>query len=599
MTTPLPPLTEIQLTLVNDVDTAGDFMRWLGERHAGIVAFDTETSGLRPEREVLRLVQIGDAVHGWAIPWQLWGGVAVEALTKYDGELAAHNSSFDARFLQLHAGWYAPWDRLHDTMTMSHLDSPTRPKGLKPLAARLVDRNATAGQQALHEVMTAQQWTWATVPVDLPEYWVYGALDPVLTSRVHSKLAPSVLSTYREAYELEMSALRVLTKMMLKGARIDPAYCEQKVTHLRQWAGTARDWLRQEYQLKNATSNVQIIDALQRTGVTLTACTKGEDCVDPCPYGHQRSVDKHVLEPLALAGHPVAKYVVAVRQAEKLCGSYLEHFLAWADDAGRVHPNINALGTKTSRMSITEPALQTLPRRDPTVRNAIVPSDGHVIVACDSDQIEARLMAHFSQDAGLIAAFAAEGDFFCSVAGEIWHSKISKADPRRQLTKNTVYGKQYGAGVDKMAKTAGVPFEQMEPVVKSFDARFPGVANFMRAVERVASQRYRDEGEAYVTSPTGRRFVAEDPQKLYVLVNYLLQGHAAEVLKHSIIEADSLGLGDYLELPVHDELVADVPAESAEEAIRLLERAMTKTSGYAVPLTASAELFPERWGPKS
>ena len=84
-------LEHVELELVNSVDLAAEFMRWLGERRT-VLGFDTETGGLDPEREPLRLVQFGDADKGWAIPWERWGGVALEALTKYEGPLVAHTT---------------------------------------------------------------------------------------------------------------------------------------------------------------------------------------------------------------------------------------------------------------------------------------------------------------------------------------------------------------------------------------------------------------------------------------------------------------------------------------------------------------------------
>lgn len=589
MTVTESPLSEIQLTLVNSVEEAGRFMSWLGERRP-ILGVDTETGGFSPTRERLRLVQIGDGQHGWSIPWERWGGVAEEALGAYEGPIVMHNAPFDTRFLHLHMGWDIPWDRVHDTMTMAHLADPTRPKGLKPLAARLIDRRAVAGEGALKKAMSDHKWTWDSVPIDLPEYWVYAALDPLLTCRIYEKLSPTVLTTYREAYELEMGALAVCTRMMLKGVRIDPEYCTAKAAELRAWTRGARAYLRDGYDLRNATSNKQIAAALQRSGVELTKVTKEGDW----------AVDKEVLEPLIAERHPIAVYVDAIRKADKICGTYLEKLVRLMDPDGRVRAQIHPLGAITGRMSISDPSLQNLPRKDAIVRTGFVADPGNRLVTCDADQIEARLMAHFSGDPGMIEAFTSteQEDFFCALASQIWGEPVEKGDPRRQLTKGVTYGKQYGAGIERMAITARVAYAQMEPVVRSFDARFPGVTDFMHAIERVAKERRETEGEPYIISPYGRRFIVTDKDKIYPLVNYYLQGHAAEVLKRGACDLDAAGLGEYLELPVHDEFVADVPAEDAEDVAKTMESVLTDRTGYRVPLTWSADVLEGAWGGK-
>lgn len=579
------PLANVKLELVDSIDQAMALKRWLGDRRRDVLGVDTESSGLKPERDVLRMVQVGDLETGWAIPWDLWGGVAMEILNSYTGPMVLHNASFDMRFLQTHAAYMPPWERIHDTMTMAHLIDPARPKGLKPLADRLVDPRATAGQALLNKAMSDNDWTWATVPTDNPYYWVYAALDPVLTCHVREKLWPTIMNVGSErAYDLEMGAVRVCANMMLRGVRIDKAYCVRKAASLRDWSAQARKWLKDSYGITNATSNAQILKCLQDQGIEFTKLT---------PKGAY-AIDKEVLDAIE---HPVAEYVVAIRRAEKICSSYLDNLISLADHNDVVHCNINPLGARTGRMSITDPALQTLHRTDPTVRNAFIPSEGNQIIACDADQIEARLASHFSGDIGMQEAFLSPDDFFCIVASEIFGEPVIKGDPRRQTTKNVVYGSIYGAGVRTMARTAKVTYEQMEPVKRAFDLRFPGLNQLMQRVTSVAHQRLIDEGAAYVTTPLGRRVPSMD-QREYALVNYLIQSHAAEVLKKGLVDLDAAGLGPNMVFPVHDEIVADVPAIDVIEVKHLIESTLNDPDTYAVPLTWSADIFEERWAPK-
>lgn len=588
-------LDGVSLRRVHDTQSAGEFMTWLSQRRA-LLGVDTETAGFNFIVDPVRLIQFGDLDTGWAMDWSRWSGVAIEALSKYEDPLVLHNAPFDSRMIMHNTlrseipRW--PWERTHDTMTMAHLLDPLRPKGLKSLAALHIDPKAAQAQSMLDDAMTDHKWTWATVPTDFPYYWIYGAMDPVLTCRMAEKFTPAIRSSYLEPYLLELGTLRVVTNMMLKGAHVDLKYSGTKQKELMSWVRTARQWLAETYKISNPTSAPQVRAALEANGVGV-----------PVKYtkGGGLSLDKSVLEGCDNGTgvlHPIAQYVLAIRRAEKTVAPYFANFLRLADDEDRVHPTIWALGTRTSRMSITEPGLQTLPRKDPTVRTAFIPTDeDHAILTCDFDQIEARLAAHFAQDDGMVAAFTGE-DFFVGLAQQIFQDlTINKKDPRRQLTKNTVYGKLYGAGVAKMAITAGVPLDQMAPVVEAFDRTFPGVLSLQRAINRAGRDRQAAEGVAYVRTPTGRRIVADD-DKEYTLTNYLIQAHAAEIFKRKLLELDAAGLGDYMILPVHDEVVMDVPMDLADELLLTVPKIMNDHTTYRVPITASADLMRDNWGSK-
>lgn len=497
------------------------------------------------------------------------------------------SSKFDARFISKDTGYKWPWHRTHDTMTMAHLDDPLRPKGLKPLSAKLVDPQAASAQKLLSQGMSDNHWTWETVPIDYTYYWIYAAMDPVLTCHIYEKLAPAVFSQYKEAYDIELGATRVIAQMEAKGARINPAYCRDKATSLRQYAQDARTWLHDVHGIDKPTPAKLTAYFLEHDH-QLTKKTKS---------GNSLAMDKDVLDKLVLSGDPVAATVLNIRKAEKTVTTYLDNLISSADEHDRVHPNIWVAGARTSRMSITDPALQTLPRTDPTVRTAFIPSEGNVLISCDADQIEARLMAHFSQDPGLIAAFHSEEDFFCQIASGIFGEKIVKGDPRRQLTKNTIYGKLYGAGALKMAETAGIDESIMVSVVRKFDTSFPGVKAMQKAIDKVANQRLHDTGVAYINTPTGRRLAADDG-KGYTLTNYLIQSHAAEILKRGICNLDAALPGEYMILPVHDEVVFDVPADEVDDVKRLIEETLTDMDTYAVPITWSADVMTTDWGQK-
>lgn len=585
------PLLDVKLDLVEDLDGLCELRRWLGERREGPLCLDTETSGLNPHTERVRLVQLGDMRRGWAVPWDGYHRVVMELLEGWREPLVLHNASFDLRFLKVHGRYRIPWERVHDTMSLAALDDPLRPKGLKPLAARLVDPQATRGEKLLKDGMTRRGWTWATVPETFAPYWVYAALDPVLTAHIFHHLYPRVQRECPRAYDLEIATTRICAGMMMHGLRVDVPYVEERLAGLRTWAAETRTWLVAVYGVTSPMSAGQL-------GRALTAL--GEEIVAFTPTGAPR-MDKETLTFYQQSGRTqqardLAMMVLKLRHAEKMCGSYLGNFLETRDADDLVHCQIWPSAARTGRMSISEPALQTLPRDDRIVRGSFVPRDGYVFISCDLDQIEARLAAHMSEDEGLIQAFldasAGGADFFCGVASGVFNAEItSKKDPRRQTTKNVVYGSLYGAGVTKMAQTAGVPVAQMAPVKEAFDARYPGLKRLIEATAR----RAMETTPSSVRSELGRLFVFDKGREFTQGLNALIQGGAAEYFKRCLANLDGAGLGDYLVLPIHDEVLLEVPAGEAEEALVIVRECMGDRETYRVPITADGKIMKERW----
>jgi len=600
-------LDGVKLELVDNVDKAREFISWLGERRPhNAISIDTETGerpggkrddALSPWHGQLRLVQVGDGMTGWAIPWGEWSGVFYEAMDKFDGPIVCHNVAFEARWFEIQSRWKMPWHRVHDTMIMAHLIDPLGSGALKNLTSRYVDANAARMQQVLDDGMTKNGWTWGTVPINFQPYWAYGALDPVLTMRLWEifweKCGPD--KPYSQAYELEMNTRRIVTRMELNGARLDLDYSKKKYQELVDYTEQVKDWAKTTYGF-SITSNAQLVRQFEALGAMITETT---------PSG-AKSASADQLKLLLRDGTPEVQQLADValkqRKADKLASTYFSNFIN--DNVnGFVHPSVKTLGARTGRMSIQNPALQTLPKGDDTVRRAFLPKDDkHVIITSDLDQVEFRMFASLSQDPNLINLFnladATGSDPFTEIGREIYGDPtMQKSDKRRGLIKGVVYGRLYGAGVAKQALTAGVPEDQMRAVSNEFDKRFPGMQLFQKRVEDIGMRRLRTEGQGYVNTWTGRRLPC-DEDRVYTLVNYLIQGGAAEVFKSNLVKLDQADLTELLIVPVHDEIVLNAPREDAAEIQRIVRECMTTTDGWAVPLTADVDGPLENWGQK-
>lgn len=567
---------DLSLNLVETWDDAQDLMRWLGERR-NVLAVDTETSGFGWWRERLRLVQFGDTREGWAIPWEDWPALVREVFRKYDGELAFHNMKFDLHFLEV-AGCQVKRHKVHDTSVMAHLLEPHDRIALKEVARRHVDPNAGAGQTELKKAMAQAGWTWGTVPIDFGGFWHYSALDPVLTAYVYEALAPQVRAQFHRVYDLEIACNLVLLDMERRGVRVDLEYCHQKHDELHEFARKARQWMEEH---DAAPSGKRLAAALLRAGVVLTERT---------PSGNWK-LDEEVLSGIS---HPLAETALKVRRAEKWANSYFRNFIEMSDANDRVHPSVRPLGAVTGRMSVTDPALQTLPRGR-LVRDAFIASEGHVMLGADFEQIEARLLTHYSGDEGLIAAFLSEGDFFTQMARQIYGDPtIEKSDPRRQTTKNAVYAKGYGAGVAQFARTAGITEGEARQFLTMMDQTYPGLRRLQNEVERKAKERLTTEGIAYASTLYGRRQIVP-PGKEYKLVNAIIQGTAADIFKQVLVDLDAAGAAEYLVLPVHDEVIFDVPEDIVTDVHATVLEVMQDHETFAVPILADSHTG-QRWG---
>ncbi len=601
-------LQDVQLHLIDNVDKAREFLSWLGERRPhNAIAIDTETGelpggardhALSPWHGQLRLVQVGDGKQGWAIPWKEWSGVFYEAMNKFDGPIVCHNIAFEARWFDIQSNWKLPWHRAHDTMIMAHIIDPLGSGALKRLAALHVDGRAVALQESLDVELIKNGWTWGTVPTNFQPYWAYGALDTVLTMRIwemfYEKCGPG--GPYNKAYELEMATRRIVTRMEINGARIDLDYSRKKFDELTAYSESVKTWAKQTYNGASISSNMQLVRLFEGLGAEITEFT---------PTGN-KAVTKDQLKLLTITGNDEVKNLAEItlkqRKADKLANTYFLNFIN--DNVnGFVHPSVKTLGARTSRMSIQNPALQTLPKGDDTVRTAFIPKDeDHVIITSDLDQVEFRMFASLSNDPNLISLFnradATGSDPFTEIGREVYNDpSMQRSDKRRNLIKGTVYGRLYGAGVAKQALTAGVAEGQMRTVSDSLDTRFPGMALFQKQIEDAGMRRLRAEGQGYVYTWTGRRLPC-DEDRVYSLLNYLIQGGAAEVFKSNLVKLDQADLTEYLIVPVHDEIVLNAPRKEAQEIMKVVQECMTTREGWAVPLTAGIDGPLENWGVK-
>lgn len=570
-------LKDVKCRLVESLDDMLDLQNWLSERRDWL-AFDCETAGLNVGRDELRLCQLGDEQTGWALGWDDWKGPLREVMNLYDRRMAAHNSLFDWKFLE-REGVHLRSDLVHDTMVMAHIENPMQAIGLKPITGRKYGPMAKVGQSALAAANSKQGWNWSTVPIGFPAYWFYGAMDTVLTAKLAGDLWPKI-QPQRIIYDVEMACIRVLRDAELKGMAVDLEYNAQKEAEMRDIMERARPNIPDE--IKNPSADKQVLAYLQRAARTplWKQTEKGN-----------LSCDDTVMAEQEEAGTPGAGPLREWRKARWLVNSHFSNIREMNVD-GVVRCSIKPVGARTGRMSITDPALQTIPR-GPIVRDAYVAREGHSLISCDYEQLELRVMAYFAQEQEMLRAISNDEDLHDFVAGKLYGEGFTAE--QRQVAKNANFSKAFCSGIPTFAHTARIPLGQAEDFIAMYDQMFPGVNRFQQeTINEIMNSGSSRTG--FVTTILGRKLPVEK-DKAYVGVNYRVQSSAtADILKLKIAHMSWAGLHDFFRLPVHDELILEAPDDIVQDVARDLQDLMTETDLLpGCKLSASANVG-KRWG---
>ena len=567
----------------------------------GALTVDVETSGY-PVGHVehrLRTVQLGDAtvavVLDAADPAQ--ADVARLALGAA-ARLHAHSATADLVPLA-HAGLTdeSAWGRMHDTVIPAKLADPASTgsdPGLKRLAGAVLGDAATSlGADATRATLfKAGKWLtdtdaatpversgWAQVDSGCTTVVRYAAADVLDTAALVARLP--VLPG--EVVERERAVQRIAARVTHRGLRIDG----ERVGRLRVEHGAAREAAHTRvttFGIENPGSDRQVAGALMARGVVLPHTQPSTRH----PAG-QPSVAAGVLE--ALRGTPgeVGDLVAAVldhRHHETVCLTFLEPYrqLATRGDS-RARPTVYTLGTDTGRMSCVRPNLQQLPRVG-GVRACITADPGQLLISADFAGVELRVMAALSQDPHLIKILTDGADLHAMVAEQAFGPEWTKAD--RYTAKRGVFGWAYGGGVTALARQVGVREHVMAAIVDSLRLIAPGYVSWADEIKRQVRA-----GATRMPTYAGR--VIHLPRQYpHKAPNYCIQGTARELLVDALLRWDATPWGGGVVLPVHDEIVAVVPAEGAEQATTALVECMT-TELHGVAITAQASIPSYAW----
>ena len=325
--------------------------------------------------------------------------------------------------------------------------------------------------------------------------------------------------------------------------------------------------------------------------------------------GGQASTSQAVLEKLS-GEHPVVDALLEYRKLEKMRSTYLEPLPRLAGPDGRIHTTFNQTATATGRLSSSNPNLQNIPVRGDMgrrMRTCFTAGPGKTLISADYSQVELRVLAHYSQDPTLVAAFRSGEDIHTRTAALLYEVEPSAIGPdERRRAKTINFGLIYGMGPRKLAQDLGIPMGEAKTFIERYFARFAHIKEFFDSVEESA----RELG--YVTTLSGRRRPLPDMRSQSgqaralaerQAVNTLIQGSAADLIKFAMLavysDPELRRLKARLLLQIHDELIVEVPQENAAAAAARLSELMMDTAAWgidlAVPLVADAGSG-QNWG---
>ncbi len=315
----------------------------------------------------------------------------------------------------------------------------------------------------------------------------------------------------------------------------------------------------------------------------------------------QPSTAEDVLAELAL-DYDLPRLILDHRSLSKLKSTYTDKLPAQISArTGRVHTSYHQAVASTGRLSSSEPNLQNIPIRTEIgrrIRQAFIAPPGYKILAADYSQIELRIMAHLSGDAGLLAAFEADQDIHRATAAEVFglSPDLVTAEQRR-AAKAINFGLIYGMSAFGLARQLGIDRGSAQLYVNRYFERYPGVKNYMDQTRMQARSR------GYVETVYGRRLYLPEissrvaARRQYAertAINAPMQGTAADIIKRAMITVDgwlqASGAPARMIMQVHDELVFELAVDSAETIRAEIVRRMAAAAELAVPLRVEAAI---------
>ncbi len=473
-----------------------------------------------------------------------------------------------------------------DTLLQSYVLESHKPHDMDNLALRHLNVKTISFSEVAGK--GAKQICFDQVDISTAAH--YAAEDADITLQLYQNLSPQIeaQSSLQHVYrDIEMPSMHVLYTMERNGVLLDSALLQIQSRELGEklvaLEARAHEAAGQPFNL-NSPKQIQEI-LFDKLGLPVVKKT---------PSGTP-STDEEVLQELAL-DYPLPKILLEYRGMAKLKSTYTDKLPLVVDrETGRVHTSYSQAVAVTGRLASSDPNLQNIPVRSAEgrrIREAFIAPPGSRIVSADYSQIELRIMAHLSGDAGLLTAFANNEDIHRHTAAEIFMvAPAEVSGEQRRYAKVINFGLIYGMSAFGLAKQLGIERSAAQAYIERYFARYPGVADYMQRTREQARQ------QGYVETVFGRRLWLPEINSgngmrrqgaERAAINAPMQGTAADLIKLAMIKVqhwlEQEKLLSKLIMQVHDELVLEVPQAELHMVKEMLPKLMCGIAELKVPL---------------
>ena len=472
-----------------------------------------------------------------------------------------------------------------DTMLESYVLNSTGRHNMDDLAKRYLGHQTISFEEIAGK--GKNQLTFNQIPLE--QAAEYAAEDADVTMKLQQVLweklskEPTLEKLFKE---MELPLLGVLSRMERRGVLIDS---DALFLQSNEIANRLSELEEQAYVLAGQPFNLASTKQLQE----ILFDKLGLPVIQKTPKGAP-STNEEVLEELAFS-HELPKVLVEHRGLSKLKSTYTDKLPQMVNpQTGRVHTSYHQAVTATGRLSSSDPNLQNIPIRNEEgrrIRQAFIAREGFTVVAADYSQIELRIMAHLSQDQGLINAFTQGKDIHRSTAAEIFGVALDEVtSEQRRNAKAINFGLIYGMSAFGLSRQLGIGRADAQSYMDLYFKRYPGVQTFMHDIREKA------KAQGYVETLFGRRLYLPDINSSNgmrrkaaerVAINAPMQGTAADIIKRAMIQLDQKLQNDpdiAMIMQVHDELVFEVRSEKVEFYSELIKTQMESAADLVVPL---------------
>lgn len=477
---------------------------------------------------------------------------------------------------------------VHDTLLQSYVLESHQPHNMDSLALRHLDIKTISYDEVTGKGVNRIGFD----EVDIDVATRYAAEDADITLQLHQVLYPRIECDERldRIYrEIEMPILEVLFQIERNGVLLDYSLLRKQSYELGEKLSTLEQ---QAFEISGQSFNLNSPKQIQEILFNQLKLP----VIKKTPTGVP-STDEEVLQQLAL-DYPLPKLLLDYRGLAKLKSTYTDKLpLMMNPETGRVHTNYAQAVAVTGRLASSDPNLQNIPVRTAEgrrIREAFIAPAQHRIVSADYSQIELRIMAHLSQDDGLLKAFAAGEDIHRATAAEVFGVPLDQVDQeQRRYAKVINFGLIYGMSEFGLASQLGIERSAARAYIERYFARYPGVERYMQETREKARKL------GYVETVSGRRLWLPEINHTNgnrrqgaerAAINAPMQGTAADIIKLAMIAVqnwlEKAKLRSKLIMQVHDELVLEVPDAEVDIVQSALPEYMCNVMKLDVPLIA-------------